>query len=148
MGRPIGPDGRIPCGAMDHRGERFEQRWDASPAAVAQIRHAVVDFAREVGLTDGLCGDIALAVTEAATNAVVHAYAGAPGGTLTVRAERQGDGLHVCIRDDGAGVRPRPDSPGLGLGLPLIAQLTAQLELHAPEQGGTEVQMTFAPKAA
>ena len=38
---------------------------------------------------------------------------------------------------------PRPDSPGLGLGLPLIATLTESLELGTGAGEQTEVRMTF-----
>ena len=38
---------------------------------------------------------------------------------------------------------PRPDSPGLGVGLPLIASLTEALELVNRADGGTEVRMSF-----
>ena len=38
---------------------------------------------------------------------------------------------------------PRPDSPGLGLGLPLIATLTESLELGTDADDRTEVRMTF-----
>ena len=39
---------------------------------------------------------------------------------------------------------PRTDSPGLGLGLPLIAQMTQSLEVHDRAGGGTEIRMSFA----
>ena len=39
---------------------------------------------------------------------------------------------------------PRTDSPGLGLGLPLIAQMTESLEVHDRSGGGTEIRMAFA----
>jgi serine/threonine-protein kinase RsbW/stage II sporulation protein AB (anti-sigma F factor) len=38
---------------------------------------------------------------------------------------------------------PRPDSPGLGLGLPLIASLTEQLEVGGDAGAATEVRMVF-----
>ena len=38
---------------------------------------------------------------------------------------------------------PRPDSPGLGLGLPLIATLAESLELGTGRSEETEVRMTF-----
>jgi serine/threonine-protein kinase RsbW/stage II sporulation protein AB (anti-sigma F factor) len=47
------------------------------------------------------------------------------------------------VRDEGRGVVPRADSPGLGLGLPLIATLTESLELGTGEDNATEVRMTF-----
>jgi serine/threonine-protein kinase RsbW/stage II sporulation protein AB (anti-sigma F factor) len=40
-------------------------------------------------------------------------------------------------------MRPRPDSPGLGLGLPLIARLSASLEVATAESGGTRLCMSF-----
>ena len=51
--------------------------------------------------------------------------------------------LAVAVRDEGHGMLPRPDSPGLGLGLPLIATLSESLELGRAEDDRTEVRMTF-----
>ena len=51
--------------------------------------------------------------------------------------------LTVVIRDRGRGIVPRPDSPGLGLGLPLIATLAETLELGKEDADHTEVRMTF-----
>ena len=51
--------------------------------------------------------------------------------------------LTVVIRDSGRGIVPRPDSPGLGLGLPLIATLAESLELGTDDVDHTEVRMTF-----
>jgi serine/threonine-protein kinase RsbW len=83
-------------------------------------------------------------VTEAITNAVVHAYRhhDRP-GRVDMEAEVDGDSLWVRVRDQGRGLEPRLDSPGLGLGLPLIAQLSASSEIVSPEHGGTEIIMRF-----
>jgi len=51
--------------------------------------------------------------------------------------------LLVAVRDEGRGMLPRPDSPGLGLGLPLIATLTETLELGRSPDDRTEIRMTF-----
>ena len=91
-----------------------------------------------------MLSDIALAITEATTNAVLHAYRGTDTpGTVEVRAQLDGD--HVCfsVRDEGSGLAPRVDSPGLGLGLGLIAQVADSADVRAPEDGGTEVVMRF-----
>ena len=65
--------------------------------------------------------DISLAVSEAATNVVLHAYVGdSEPGPLVLSARVMDDRVHVVIRDHGRGMTPRPDSPGLGLGLPLM----------------------------
>jgi len=54
------------------------------------------------------------------------------------------DRLSIAIRDEGRGMRPRADSPGLGLGLPLIATLAETLELGSDsDDQGAEVRMTF-----
>jgi PAS domain S-box-containing protein len=52
--------------------------------------------------------------------------------------------LVVTVVDDGRGMQPRADSPGLGLGLPTIASLTTSMDMHAPPGGGTALTMTFA----
>jgi serine/threonine-protein kinase RsbW len=109
-----------------------------------QARRAVVDWARQHVVDRAILSDIALAITEATTNVVLHAYRdrGAP-GTLTVTAEAFGDHVRVVVRDQGSGLAPRVDSPGLGLGLGLIAQVADAADIHAPEAGGTEVIMRF-----
>ena len=91
-----------------------------------------------------MLSDIALAITEAATNVVLHAYRDHDEpGDVTIEAELWPD--HVCfyVRDEGSGLAPRVDSPGLGLGLGLIAQVADSADVRAPETGGTEVVMRF-----
>jgi serine/threonine-protein kinase RsbW/stage II sporulation protein AB (anti-sigma F factor) len=51
--------------------------------------------------------------------------------------------LMISVRDEGRGMLPRPDSPGLGLGLPLIATLAETLELGRSDDDRTEIRMTF-----
>ncbi len=87
--------------------------------------------------------DIRLAVTEACTNVVVHAYPDGEEGPMEMLATLLGEELIVVVRDAGRGIGPRPDSPGLGLGLPLIASLTESVELGRDEEQRTEVRMTF-----
>lgn len=78
------------------------------------------------------------------TNVIVHAYRydDRP-GKVVVEAEFDGDWLCVRVRDQGHGLVPRLDSPGLGLGLPLISQMSASSEIVSPEHGGTEIIMRF-----
>ena len=38
---------------------------------------------------------------------------------------------------------PHPDSPGLGLGLPLIGAVTTKLEIERHQPHGTSVSMRF-----
>jgi serine/threonine-protein kinase RsbW/stage II sporulation protein AB (anti-sigma F factor) len=58
------------------------------------------------------------------------------------------DRLVVVVRDYGGGMRPRPDSPGLGLGLPLISSMADELQIEAAEGAGTLLRMHFVKPAA
>jgi serine/threonine-protein kinase RsbW/stage II sporulation protein AB (anti-sigma F factor) len=114
-----------------------------------QARRAVLDWAQSHVEDRAVLSDIALAITEATTNAVLHAYRDRQEpGTVTVTAERDGDHLCLYVRDAGSGLAPRVDSPGLGLGLGLIAQVADSADVRAPEDGGTEVVMRFAVSRA
>lgn len=121
----------------------LELKLPARPENVAVVRHALGGLGEALEVDEQMLADIKLAVTEACTNVVIHAYDGAD-GLLEVDALIEERRLTVVVRDHGRGIVPRPDSPGLGLGLPLIATLAESLEL-GKEDGGdsTEVRMTF-----
>jgi serine/threonine-protein kinase RsbW len=121
----------------------FELTLPARAENVAVVRHAFGGLSDALDLPDQVLSDIKLAVTEACTNVVVHAYAGLDEGPLAVSATVRGDRLVVVVRDRGRGILPRPDSPGLGLGLPLIATLAESLELGTAADQQTEVRMIF-----
>jgi stage II sporulation protein AB (anti-sigma F factor) len=125
-------------------GSVLARRFPAQPDQVRLARREVVAYAREHGAVDP--DAIALAVSEAVTNAVVHAYVDAPEpGDVEVRAERHpGNGLEILVHDDGRGPVPRIDSPGLGVGLPLVARLSQRFRIDARPHGGTAVTMVFA----
>jgi serine/threonine-protein kinase RsbW len=109
---------------------------------VAVVRHAFGGLGDALDIDDQVLADVKLAVTEACTNVVVHAYPDAEGPMEVAAAIRDGR-LAVAVRDEGRGMLPRPDSPGLGLGLPLIATLSETLELGSGDDDRTEVRMTF-----
>jgi PAS domain S-box-containing protein len=122
--------------------ERLDLRLEAVPAAVGEARQGVAAFAERHGLARR--DDVALAVTEAVTNAVLHAFIDREPGTVRVLVVTGADELTVTVTDDGRGMQPRADSPGLGLGLPTIGRLAALVDLREPPGGGTELSMTFA----
>jgi anti-sigma regulatory factor (Ser/Thr protein kinase) len=96
-----------------------------------------------MGADPGALSDVLLAVSEVVTNCVVHAYRGQPGGKVDLEARRNGDRLLLSVADDGAGMAPRHDSPGLGLGLPLVGRVARQVDISAQASGGTIVKMSF-----
>jgi len=121
----------------------LELKLPARAENVAVIRHAFGGFAEALSVDEQTLADIKLAVTEACTNVVIHAYEAGQEGDLEVDASIDDIRLTVIIRDTGRGIVPRPDSPGLGLGLPLIATLAESLELGKDNGDNTEVRMTF-----
>jgi anti-sigma regulatory factor (Ser/Thr protein kinase) len=119
----------------------FEATFPSTPPGVGAMRRDIAAFAHRCGMDADGIEAVRLAVSEAATNAVVHAYRESA-GDLAVRATVRDAELHVVVRDTGAGLAPRPDSPGLGLGMPLIASVTSRFQIISDE-AGTEVHMSF-----
>ena len=121
-------------------------RWNgrAEPEAVGIVRHRVASKAATLGAHADVLERVRLAVTEAVTNVVVHAYREAPEpGEVTVVAEHENAGMTVVVSDDGLGLLPRVDSPGLGLGLGLMAQVTDDFDIRTRAAGGVEVRLHF-----
>jgi serine/threonine-protein kinase RsbW len=116
----------------------------ARPENVAIVRHVMGGVGDALGVDPAVLADIRLAISEACANVVVHAYPGDEEGLLDVEVSTAPGCLEISVRDQGRGMAPRADSPGLGVGLPLIASLAETLELTNGPQGGTEVRMTFA----
>ena len=121
--------------------ETFDASWDAVPDAVPTARHAVLGHLRQV-TPDPPLSDIGLAVSEAVTNVVHHAYGGDP-GQVRVRVEVRPDEVELMVEDHGAGMMPRPDTPGLGLGLPLIATVASRFDVRTNPRGGTRLCIWF-----
>lgn len=117
----------------------------ARPEQLRVLRQAITAFAAANGATEDALHAIALGVSEAATNAVLHAYVGMDPGSIRVRAEARAGEIWVAVADEGRGMQPRIDSPGMGAGLPTIGQLTTSMDVRSRPGGrGTEVRMTFA----
>ena len=118
---------------------------------IAVVRRAVEAIAEELALPRRLVEDMRLAVTEACTNVVRHAYTGAEAedaSALRVDLLPHARGMRVIVEDRGRGLGPSPDGGGPGLGLPLIAKLTSKLEVtHGAGDRGSRVAMSFAPVA-
>lgn len=117
----------------------------ARPEGVGVVRQALAGVADALDFDASVLADMKMAVTEACTNVVVHAYDDE--GMLEVEMLAGEDGLTIVVRDHGTGIQPRParsGAPALGLGLPLIAALSDAFELRGSAGMGTEVRMTFA----
>jgi serine/threonine-protein kinase RsbW len=114
----------------------------ARPENVAVVRHVLGALAGALKLPDDVIEDMRLAVTEACTNVVRHAYQGDE-GKIDVVVRPKGDALEVVVSDAGRGIAPSPDTAGPGLGLPLIAALADTLEIERHRGSGSRLIMRF-----
>ena len=121
----------------------FEASWPAVADTVPTARHAVLHYLRDAETADPPLSDIGLAVSEAVTNAVVHAYTDRDPGQVRVQIEFTPDELELVVEDDGDGMCPRPDSPGLGLGLPVIATVAERFDTRSRPGKGTRMCIWF-----
>jgi anti-sigma regulatory factor (Ser/Thr protein kinase) len=136
---PRGTDTELPAFA--------QARWSfpARARSVSDARHVVRTWAADHVTDQDTQDALAICVSEAVTNAVVHAYRDRPHpGTLELEAMLRDRALDITVRDNGAGFVPRIDSPGLGLGMPLMARLADHVEVDSPADGGTEITLRFA----
>jgi anti-sigma regulatory factor (Ser/Thr protein kinase) len=118
-------------------------RLPAVPGAASDARRAVHAIA--TGQVENSYA-VALAVSEAVANVVVHAYRnraqGALPGDVQVTVSVEPDELLVVVADRGVGMTARLDSPGAGLGLRIIATLADRFEVQELS-GGTRVLLGF-----
>jgi serine/threonine-protein kinase RsbW len=115
----------------------------ARPENVAVIRHLLGAFAEALRMPPAVVDDMRLAVTEACTNVVRHAYREDETGPIELVIKPHGDRLEMIISDRGRGPGPSPDVAGPGLGLPLIAALADSVDMqHAPGRG-SRLAMSF-----
>jgi anti-sigma regulatory factor (Ser/Thr protein kinase) len=120
----------------------LDETYPARAESVGLARDDVVGFASREGATEGQLQRIRLAVSEAATNAVRHAYPEGSGAFHVTATAVEGE-LWVLVTDDGCGHQAPPANPGLGWGLALIAHVSQEFILAERSEGGTEARMRF-----
>lgn len=113
----------------------------AEPASVPELRHRATQFAIAQGVERAVVEDVALAVSEAVTNAVKYADTADADGVVELSGALRGGWLEVTVRDRGEGFG-QGSTDGLGLGLSIIARLCSELTI-VQEGDGTEVRMRF-----
>jgi len=112
--------------------------------AVGRFRHDLDRVLRSIQVSEDRRAAIALVVSEAATNAAIHAYRDRATGPVAVRAFAGSGDLLLTVADAGVGPAPRTDSPGLGLGLEVIRASSDRLTVSpASPAGGTSVRVLF-----
>jgi anti-sigma regulatory factor (Ser/Thr protein kinase) len=116
--------------------------YSAVADSVPLARGALVAVARSAGADTDQLEAVRLAVSEALTNAVIHAYPETAGRIHVVAWAGRGEFI-VEIADDGLGFQAHTNTPGLGTGLGLISQVTDDFTIRQPHSGGTAVRMRF-----
>jgi serine/threonine-protein kinase RsbW len=122
----------------------------AEPRWLALCRLVLTGLARLGPVDDEVLADLKLAVTEACSNSIRHAYAENGGGLVSVRYELSRQALAVEIADTGQGFRFDQPVPALGepdeelredeMGLAIIHALVDEVEIGAgPEGRGTKI---------
>jgi serine/threonine-protein kinase RsbW len=115
---------------------------------ITLCRLALTGIGRLRGLPDELLADLKLALTEAASNSVRHAYAGEDVGVVEISYELHPDRLVIEVTDEGEGFDPAqaegpPDelSEG-GLGIAIIRAIADEVEIGA-QPGGKGSRLRF-----
>jgi serine/threonine-protein kinase RsbW len=115
---------------------------------ITLCRLALTGIARVRSLPDDVLADLKLALTEAASNSVRHAYAGDAAGVVEISYELLPDRLVIEVVDDGDGFDPReaegpPDelSEG-GLGIAIIRAIADDVEI-GKQAGGRGSRLRF-----
>ena len=122
----------------------------AKPEYITLGRLALTGIARlrREPLSQEVLGDLKLALTEACTNSVRHAYADGH-GSVQILYELHSDRLVVEVTDDGEGFEPPTQPSGVlrgqelaedGLGIAIIEALADELEIREREQGGSSLR--------
>ena len=107
---------------------------------VTLCRLALTGISRHWPLSDETLADLKLALTEACSNSVRHAYAGGE-GSVDIRYELHDDRLVIEVADDGEGFVPTgaPDSDSElaegGLGIAIIRSIADDLEIGTRADG-------------
>lgn len=128
----------------------------AIPENVGLARIAVAVFAANLPFTITEIDEIKVAVSEAVTNAVVHAYPDGA-GTVELRAEVSEEGLLIAVRDWGIGIPDldqarkhgySSDPERLGMGFYFMEELMDSVDVESEPGSGTTVIMRRQPKQA
>jgi serine/threonine-protein kinase RsbW len=108
---------------------------------ITLCRLALTGIARLRALSDELVADLKLALTEAASNSVRHAYGDNNAGVVEISYELLPDRLVIEVSDDGEGFDPmssREEPDGLsegGLGIAIIRAIADEVEIGTQADG-------------
>lgn len=110
---------------------------DAEPECLGDLRDQLAEWLRAVRAPAELRERLVLAMNEAVTNSVAHAYRGGPAGPVRVQAQRTGDAVQVVVSDNGHWRPARPnDGPG-GRGVLIMQESVDEVLIDRAPDGTT-----------
>lgn len=124
------------------RNSAVRRCYAAVPSSVPLARAAVVRLATQAGMSPGRVDSVRLAVSEAVTNAAVHAYPWST-GQIHLTATLADGRLTVLVADDGVGPRAPARNPGPGWGVPLMSGCSDDIVITERAGGGTLVEIRW-----
>ena len=115
----------------------------AKPEYITLSRLALTGISRVRPLADDTLADLKLALTEACSNSVRHAYGDGETGRVEISFELREDRLVVEVSDDGAGFEPEGAGRELGgaelaeggLGIAIIRSIADEVEIGGRDNG-------------
>jgi serine/threonine-protein kinase RsbW len=120
----------------------------ARPEFIALGRLALTGLARTRALSQEVVADLKLALTEACSNSVRHAYDEGRLGVVQIRYELSPDRFVIEVDDEGSGFDPQTiertqeELDEGGLGIAIIRALTDELEIGSRPEGGSRLRFT------
>jgi serine/threonine-protein kinase RsbW len=142
-------EGAPPPGAVDES-RTVRLTFPAKPEYITLSRLALTGLSRVRPFPEDTLADLKLALTEATSNSVRHAY-GEEDGHVEISFQLWQDRLVVEVSDDGAGFDPSTDEPDGsgddelsegGLGIAIIRSIADELEIAARPSGGSRLRFT------
>lgn len=132
--------------------ERFSLSVDSRLERLSEISEFVGRVARDFGLDDKQTYDAQMAIDEACSNVIQHAYGGKPNGIIDIAIEKRGKDFVVTIRDQGkpfdpeSVARPKTNAPLSernigGLGLFFMYKLMDRVEFDFSSKRGNSLTM-------
>ena len=115
---------------------------------IALGRLALTGLARTRVHSAEIVADLKLALTEACSNSVRHAYDEGREGVVEILYELSEDRIAIQVTDDGSGFDPKilkraqEELDEGGLGIAIIRALTDELEIGARPEGGSRLRFT------